>query len=127
MKKLFKIRNRSSLSDLDKTQWPAVDIDAQIEAMRNAEADQNIDLGRRIHYFPYRQFELHLDRDITGMYRVIANVGNERRYSFSITCQYGDYEALRTAYEEIFNYLKSNRRIADLPNNERLKGHYFGS
>lgn len=128
MKKIVKhLKKISSRSVRKEIEWPPVNLDEQIEKVRTIEAEGDPGLGKRIHHFDYRQFELRLDRDITGMYRVIANVGNERRYSFSIRCSYKDYEALRICFEEIMEYLGGDRRIVNLPNHERMKGHYFGS
>ena len=128
MKKPFQhFRERFSRRNKIEPDWPEVDIGTQIEAIKHAEADESIGLGRRIHSFSYHEFELRLDRDITGTYRVIANMGNERRYSFAVKCPHKDYKVLRAAFEEITEYLNSDRRIADLPDNERLKGYFFGS
>ena len=38
-----------------------------------------------------------------------------------------DYAALLSSFEEIIRFLKGNRHIANLPNEEKLKGFYFGS
>jgi hypothetical protein len=123
---LQRIRKRSRQKKRKEHEWPLVNIEAQIEAIRKIEADEDIGLGRRIHCFACREFELSLDRDIMGTYRVIAYQGKERRYSFSVTCPHKDYEALQAAFEEIVQYLSGDHRLADLPNNEGMKGHYFG-
>ena len=107
--------------------WPPLNIEAQIAIIKSIEAEQDIGLGKRIHQFSFREFELRLDRDVTGTYRLIANEGNERKYSFSIRCTRGNYQALMTSFQEIIAYLSGDRRIADLPSHELLKGHYYGS
>ncbi|MFQ5569644.1 MAG: hypothetical protein ACE5G0_08205 [Rhodothermales bacterium] len=108
------------------TAAPAVDISTEIEAVRRAEADRDLDPGKRIHGFRYRGLELRLDRDVTGMYRVTVNEGRERRYSFTIVCEQGDYEALHAGYDEITHFLDGDRRVVNMPNHARLKGHYYG-
>ncbi len=123
---LQRMRKGSRQKGRKEHEWPPVDIEAQIEAIRNIESDEDIGLGRRIHCFACREYELSLDRDIMGTYRVIAYQGKERRYSFTVTCPHKDYEALRNAFEEIVRYLGGDRRLADLPRHERMKGHYFG-
>ena len=107
--------------------WPQVDIKAQIDTVKFNESNRDIGLGRRIHYFPFREFELQLDRDITGMYRVVVTEGNNRRFSFAIKCKHGDYAKLGTCFEEILQYLSGDRRIANLPNHDLMKGHYYGN
>ena len=105
---------------------PALDLAPVIDAIERAENEGSVDPGRRIHTFPYLGFELRLDRDVMGQYRLTVNEGRERRYSFTIVCEPGDYTALRTSYEEITSFLNSDRHLANLPNHERLKGHFYG-
>ena len=108
-------------------EWPQVNIKAQIDTIEYNESNRDIGLGSRIHYFSFQEFELQLDRDITGMYRVVVTEGNNRRFSFTIKCKYGDYAKLGTCFEEILQYLSGDRRIADLPNHDLIKGHYYGN
>ena len=61
-----------------------------------------------------------------GLYRVTVNEGKERRYSFTVVCEPGDYDTLRSSYEEITAFLDGDRRLANLPRHDRLKGHYYG-
>lgn len=105
---------------------PEIDIPAQIERIRGIEKEAGPDLGRLIHACEYGDFVLRLDRDVTGMYRVMATVGQERWYSFSVRSGHKDYAALGRAYEEIIAFLGGERRRADMPDHEKLKGHYFG-
>jgi len=104
-----------------------IDIDKQVEAVKKIEANEVIEVGRRIHYFSFLELELQLDRDITGMYRLVANEGENRRFSFSIRCEHKDYETLRKAFVEIIKFLNSDRRIVNLPKFDYLKGHYYGT
>lgn len=105
---------------------PEINIPSQIDKIREIEKESGSDLGRLIHAFEYGDFVLRLDRDVTGMYRVMVTVGQERWYSFSIRSQHKDYEALQKAYEQIASFLSGERRLAEMPNHEKLKGHYFG-
>ena len=109
-----------------KTEKPDVDIPAQIDRIRAVEKESASDLGRLIHAFEYGDFVLRLDRDVTGTYRVMVTVGQERWYSFSVRSEHQDYAALQTAYEEIVDFLAGDRRLANMPSHEKLKGHYFG-
>ena len=103
-----------------------IDLTAEIDRIRRVEAAGEIDLGKRIHCFRHQGLELRLDRDVLGMYRVTVNEGRERRYSFTVVCAPGDYDTLRSGYEEITAFLDGDRHLAKLPRHDRLKGHYYG-
>ena len=103
-----------------------IDLAAELALIEHAEANRDIGLGKRIHEFRYRELDLRLDRDVTGMYRVTVNQGRERVYSFTLECPPGDYDALRAGYEEITRFLGGDRHLANLPNHEGLKGHFYG-
>jgi len=120
LKKIFKERVPEPID------WPEVDLEVQIKAIEKSETEHEQGLGVLIHAFEFHEYELRLDRDITGMYRVVAMEGRERRYSFSLRCAHRDYEGLYSILDEITVYLSGERRIAGLPNSELLKGHYYG-
>lgn len=109
----------------DPTPLP-VDLDAELACIRRAEAEGGMPLGRLIHRFDVDGLDLRLDRDVTGAYRITVGDGQERQYSFSVRCRPRDYDALREAYEEVVRFLRSDRRLIRLPNDDRLKGHYYG-
>lgn len=124
MKKILKrLFTKSTPREVE---WPPVDLQVEIDKIKQIELEQKIDLGRRIYQFDYKQFELCLDRDVIGMYRVIAFIGKERKFSFSIKCKYKDYDNLKKGYEGILDFLDGDQHIRNLPNNDLLKGHYFG-
>ena len=123
MSPLFSNRKKSRKKEDEKS---SVNIPAQIDKIRSIESETGSDLGRLIHAFEYGDFILRLDRDVTGMYRVMVTVGQERWYSFSVRSEHKDYTALEKAYEEIVAFLGGKRRLVDMPNHENLKGHYFG-
>ena len=106
---------------------PPLDLNAQIDAIKQFQEENQPDFGIRIHQFDYKNLECRLDRDITGSYRLCVFEGTERRFSFTIRCESDDYDILRSSFQEIIEFLDGDRRIADLPKTERLTGHYFGS
>lgn len=106
--------------------WPEFDINAQVDMIKKIESETKFDLGQRIHYFYYKNFELSLDREITGLYRIVVCEGKDRRFSFSIRSKPGDYQAFLTSLEEIVKFLDGDRRIINLPKHDLLKGFYFG-
>ena len=120
------LKKRPSPSRKTRGDRPSVNIDAHIAIIKRHEAEHGSELGRLIHGFEYGDFTLRLDRDVTGMYRVVVYLGQDRWYSFSIRCDHRDYEALHSAYDDIIAFLSGDRRLAELPNSEGLKGHYFG-
>ena len=128
MKKfLNRLKNSITKPNVHEPEWPPFDINKQIEKIKQTETVQKIPLGQRIISLQYKYLELSLDREITGTYRLIVYEGKDRRFSFSICCNYKDYEALSKSFEEIIQFLDGDRRIKNLPNHENLKGHYFGS
>ena len=127
MKDFFKRLNKHFSSQNGQVVEPApIDLTAEIDRIRRVEATEEIGLGKRIHCFRHQGLELRLDRDMLGMYRVTVNEGRERRYSFTVVCAPGDYDTLRSGYEEITAFLDGDRRLANLPHHDRLKGHYYG-
>jgi hypothetical protein len=127
MIKFFRrVKNAIPKKNVQEPEWPPFDVNKQIEKIRQVESNQEIPLGQRIISIQYNYFELSLDREITGTYRLIVYEGNDRRFSFSIRCNYKEYEVLLKSFKEIIQFLDGDRRIKHLPNNEYLKGHYFG-
>jgi hypothetical protein len=128
LKDFFKrLSKHFSSSNGQATHPPTVNLAAEIDAIRRIEQAEEIDLGKRIHCFRHQGLELRLDRDVLGWYRVTVSEGKDRRYSFTIVCEPGDYDTLRAGYEEITAFLDGNRHLTDLPRHDRLKGHYYGS
>ena len=121
-----RLRDHYSTSNGQYIERPSINLTAEIDAIRRVETTAKPDLGKRIHSFRHQGLELRLDRDMLGMYRVTVNEGKERRYSFTIVCPPGDYDALRVGYEEITQFLDSDRHLAKLPRHDRVKGHYYG-
>jgi head-tail adaptor len=103
------------------------DYAALIERIRKAEESQKIEPGKKIHAFEYDLFEIRLDRDITNNYRITVFQGNERIYSFTVFITKSEIEKLNEAYKCIIFFLKGDQSISSLPNNDILKGFYFGN
>lgn len=102
------------------------DINEIIRQIESRESEQEIPLGRRIHTFSYKGLQLFLDQDITENYRVTIYSGRERIYSFSIYVNRGEYESLKDGYKQIIEYLDSERKVSELPENENIKGFFYG-
>lgn len=103
-----------------------VDIQNIIHQIKEKESAQTTALGRRIHSFSYQYFQLYLDRDITKNYRITVYQGRDRIYSFTIFAKQGKYDILERGYSRIISFLDSERRIADLPDDDILKGFFYG-
>jgi len=121
-KNLFK---GASKLDQEIIQAPPLHIEEEVNKIKSVEEKHNPKLGERIHHFDFMEFDLSLDRDVTEMYRLVAFEGKEKRFSFTIKCKQGNHELLQKAFEEIINFLKGERKLKNLPNNELLKGHFF--
>ena len=104
-----------------------IDIPALIEKVKTREENAEISLGRKIYALDYEGLEVRLDRDITKNYRVTVYNGKERRYSFTVYARKGEYEKLSEGFERIFNFLQSEARLSDLPNDILVKGFYYGN
>lgn len=121
MLKLFK-----NLFSTDNQPEETIRIPEIIARIKQKESEQNIPLGRRIHTFNYKDVELSLDRDITENYRVTVYQGRERIYSFSIFANQGNYDILENGYIRIINFLDGERKVSDLPEEENIKGFFYG-
>ncbi|MDX1619258.1 MAG: hypothetical protein R3224_10775 [Balneolaceae bacterium] len=97
-----------------------------VSQIRQQEREQTIEPGRRIHEFQYRELNLILDLDITKTYRIAVYRGKERLYSFSVFCGQGEYGALEEAYGRIATFLEGDRNPGTLPDDDRIKGFYYG-
>lgn len=103
-----------------------INIPGIIEQIKQKERAKNVPLGRRIHTLHYGDLNLYLDRDITENYRITVYSGRERVYSFTIYADQGNYEVLEKEYARIIDYLNGERKVSDLPENENIKGHFYG-
>ncbi len=110
----------------DKPPEDTVDVPAIIDEIKEAESNRSIPLGRRIHKLSYRGLDLFLDRDITKNYRVTVYQGRERIYSFSVFANQGNYDILEKGYVRIINFLDGERKVSDLPEDENIKGFFYG-
>ena len=73
IRRLF--RKQSSGGKRRPDDYPPTDLAVEIATIERIEKEQEIGLGRRIHVFSFQELELQLDRDITGMYRLVALQG----------------------------------------------------
>lgn len=103
-----------------------VDVQRIIRQIKEAEEKKDIPLGKRIHSFSYVDFQLNLDRDITEHYRITVYQGQERIYSFTIFAKERNYDILEQAYSQIITFMEGDRNIGSLPDDEILKGFFYG-
>jgi len=102
------------------------DIPTIIEQIRKREEKNDIALGRRIHSFHHKEYQLALDRDISENYRVTVYLGKERIYSFTLFANQGNYDILEQAYIRIIDFLDGEQKLSGLPDNEIIKGFFYG-
>jgi hypothetical protein len=120
LKSIFSGNNHNTIKD------PSLDIDGLVNQIKSTEEVSKPEPGRKIYSFMYYDFELILDVEVTGQYRLSAFSGKEKKYGFLIKCETGNYEVLAEGLKQCIDFLNGNRKIGDLPDNEVLKGHYFG-
>lgn len=113
-------------SNHEKDSVSAVDLDQVVEQIREHTSDMAPEPGRRIHHFYFQHFDISLDMDITKTYRVTVTEGKERVYSFTIYSERENYEKLLTAYKRIIRFLKEDRNLRNLPDDDLMKGFYYG-
>ncbi len=104
---------------------PGANIETVMGEIKKAEADKNIEPGRLIYKFVHKDLDLQIDIEITGTYRMVALIGTEKRYSFSIRCLKGEYGLLQSGLEESLYFLNGNRQLLNLPKTRLVKGHFF--
>lgn len=92
-------------------------------AVREAEAESDVEPGRLLHRFVYDELTIRFDRDVIGLLRITASRDDERRYSFSVRCAEEEWD---DAFETVFAFLASDRSLANLPNDNRVRGHFYG-
>lgn len=103
-----------------------LDLSQIMSQVEEKETSEEVPLGRRIHSCSYRYFQLYLDRDITKHYRITVYQGRERVYSFTIFALQGNYDILKDGYGRIINFLEGDQKIGDLPDDDILKGFFYG-
>lgn len=124
LNKFRKLFNSPS-NDRSTGSFDAGDVISQIREQKRGQ-ENAIEPGRRIHEIKYRNLDLFLDLDITKTYRITVNRGKERVYSFSVYCGQEEYMELEEAYRRIVAFLEGERNPVDLPDDEQLKGFYYG-
>ncbi|MTI87898.1 MAG: hypothetical protein FH748_08020 [Balneolaceae bacterium] len=105
---------------------PKTDIPKIITQIETKEQARDIPLGRKIHDFDYGMLSVRLDRDITKSYRITVWQGKERLYSFTVQTNQGNYKQLQQAYNIIINFLNGDQNLSHLPDNDLVKGFYYG-
>lgn len=117
LKKFFK--GNSSLED----SIPEPDYYSLINTIKEKESSFEIQPGRKIHSFEYGALEIRFDRDITLNGRICVFKGAERLFTFTAFAKQGEYDILRNAFAYVIAFLKSERDIQNLPDNDILKGY----
>lgn len=112
---------------IEQPELPSADIEKVMEEIKTAEAATEPEPGRLIYKFVHQEFDMQLDLEVTGTYRLVALIGLEKRFSFSIRCLKGEYNLLQSGLEESMHFLNGSRQLVNLPKTRLLKGHFFAS
>lgn len=102
---------------------PEPDYHALINTIKEKESSLEIQPGRKIHSFEHGALEIRFDRDITLNDRIYVFKGAERLFTFTAFAKQGEYDILRNAFASVIAFLKSERDIQNLPDNDILKGY----
>lgn len=105
---------------------PTLDLERAIEQIQKSEKASQTEPGRPIFKGRHTHFDIRLDRDITGHYRITAFYGTEKAYSFSVYSETTDFKSLSSAFKTVTGFLEGERNLRDLPDDDLVKGHYFG-
>ncbi|NBC64380.1 MAG: hypothetical protein GVY07_01785 [Bacteroidetes bacterium] len=103
---------------------PEINFDRVLANIEEKEKQKEIPLGKKIYDFHYGELLVRFDRDITHNGRICIYQGKERFYSFTVFAKEGEYDILEDALKSAIDFLKSDRSIKNLPDNEVLKGFY---
>ncbi|MEQ8523795.1 hypothetical protein [Gracilimonas sp.] len=106
---------------------PEPDFASIIKQIKKQEDTEELQPGKKIHEFEYHLFSIRLDRDITKNYRITVFQGNERIYSFTVFVEKKELEKLDKAYQHVISFLMGDQSISSLPDNDLIKGFYFGN
>lgn len=123
---LFKKIKLFFKSDQQNQEAGSFNADKIVSQVNARQQKGTLETGRRFHQFHYQGLDLFLDLDITRTYRITVYRGKERIYSFSVYCQPWEDEKLKKAYQRIITFLDGSRNPGELPDDERLKGFYYG-
>jgi len=93
------------------------------DAVRKAESESPVEPGRMLHQLVYDELTIRFDRDVIGLLRITASRDAERRYSFSVRCPAGEWD---DAFRTVFAFLGSDRSFRNLPDDDRVRGHFYG-
>lgn len=116
--------NLFSNNHSSKSAVPHIDLERILSNIEKREKERDIPLGKKIYGFHYGELLVRFDRDIMHNGRICIYQGKERLYSFTVFAKEGEYDILEDALKSAFEFLKSDRSIKNLPDNDVLKGFY---
>lgn len=122
---LDKIFSLLGLQNSEKPQ-KSVDTEKIVREIRLAE-EQEISTGKRIYAIDYMHYNLILDREFTGNYRISVFTGNHKIYGFSITEEDITDKQFATIWDKVIAFLKDDPSPQTMPDDKFLKTHFFGN
>lgn len=101
-----------------------VDIQQIVQSIRKQE-QQDIATGRKLLRIDYQQFDLLVDREFTGRYRISVFQGQHKVYGFTINEKEIDNQQFEAAWDDILIFLEQPSPT-QLPQSDLLTTHFFG-
>ncbi len=95
-----------------------------VQSIREQE-QQDEAIGRKILSLDYQQFELLVDREFTGRYRISAFKGQHKIYGFTVSEKEISDQQFKTVWNDILKFL-DHPSPNKLPESEQLSAHFFG-
>lgn len=126
LEKLLQLLGLAKNSSQESDPGGSIDIEAIIEKIRTREQDE-LATGRKIVRFDYRSFEIILDREFTGRYRISVFQGQHKCYGFAIQKKELTDEEFKHIWERVIGFLGHSPSPARLPEHELWKAHFFGN
>ena len=106
---------------------PADSIDCQqmVANIRRRERDE-IPVGRKIYDLQFGQFDVTLDREFSGHYRISVFQDHHKIYGFTINDKEISDENFVKVWEIVTKFLGKNPSPKHLPDHQLMKSHFFG-
>lgn len=122
LKSLFGIR-----PPLDHGPNSADSVDCQkiVATIRRRER-QEIPVGRKIYDLQFKQFDLVLDREFTGHYRISVFQDHHKVYGFTISDKEISDENFAKVWKMVTQFLGNTPSPKHLPEHQLMQSHFFG-
>jgi hypothetical protein len=103
-----------------------VDCQQIVGNIRSKERSE-IPVGRKIYDLSFKEFEILLDREFTGHYRISVFQNQHKIYGFTVSEKEISDDEFVVVWEIIIDFLSNNPSPKQLPDHDLMNSHFFGS